>query len=115
MRDDTIEPKITCTPSGKWILIGTQIDKDKFVQQALGKCRTLSEKVYLLRGVVDLDNEGASKFLGVSPHTVENVVWRLRKKGLKIPDKRRGITADKLRERMREILGLVALERGDFV
>lgn len=80
------------------------LTKDKeFIKQALTKCRTLKEKIYLLKVTFDLDNSKISNILDISIHTVENILSRLRKKGLNIPDGR-SVDPLKLRERVTEIL-----------
>lgn len=75
-----------------------QIEKDKsfMIKDMLSKCRSLSEKVLVLRYHLELRNTEIAKTLNVDLHTVENLVWRLRKRGIPIPDMRKSFRLENL-------------------
>lgn len=75
-----------------------QIEKDKsfMIKDVLRKCRSLAEKVLVLRFHLDLKNTQIAETLKIDIHTVENLVWRLRKRGIPIPDARRNFRLENL-------------------
>lgn len=75
-----------------------QIEKDKsfMIKDVLRKCRSLAEKVLVLRFHLELKNSEISETLNIDIHTVENLVWRLRKRNIPIPDARRSFRLENL-------------------
>ena len=76
----------------------TEIERDKsfMIKDMLRKCRSLPEKVLLLRYHLELKNYEIAKMLNVEINTVEVVVSRLRKRGIPIPDARRSFRLENL-------------------
>lgn len=75
-----------------------QIEKDKsfMIRDVLRKCRSLAEKVLVLRFHLEMRNNEIADTLKVDLHTVENLVWRLRRRGIPIPDARRNFRLENL-------------------
>lgn len=75
-----------------------QIEKDKsfMVNEILAKCRSLAEKVLVLRYHLELKNTEISEMLNVSIGTVEVMVSRLRRRGIPIPDARKSFRLENL-------------------
>ncbi len=75
-----------------------QIEKDKsfMIKDILRKCRSLAEKVLVLRFHLELKNGEIAETLNIDVHTVENLVWRLRKRGIPIPDARKSFRLENL-------------------
>ncbi len=75
-----------------------QIEKDKgfMVKEMLSKCRSLAEKVLVLRYHLQLKNPEISEMLNIQTETVEVVVSRLRKRGIPIPDARKSFRLENL-------------------
>lgn len=74
------------------------IEKDKsfMVKELLAQCHSLAEKVLILRLHVELKNSEIAKTLNVDLHTVENLIWRLRKRNIPIPDARHSFRLETL-------------------
>jgi len=75
-----------------------QIERDKsfMIKDLLEKCNSLAEKVLVLRFHLDFGNMKVAEILNIDRHTVENLVWRLRKRGIPIPDARRNLNLQNL-------------------
>lgn len=75
-----------------------QIESDKsfMIKDVLRKCRSLVEKVLVLRFHLELKNMEIAETLNIDIHTVENLVWRLRKRGIPIPDARKSFRLENL-------------------
>ena len=75
-----------------------QIEKDKsfMIKDILRKCRSLAEKVLVLRFHLEMKNSDIAAMLNIDIHTVENLVWRLRKRGIPIPDARKSFRLENL-------------------
>ena len=74
------------------------IEKDKgfMVKEILAKCRSLNEKVLVLRLHVGLSNPEIAEKLNVQVNTVEVIISRLRKRGVAIPDARKSFRLENL-------------------
>lgn len=74
------------------------IEKDKsfMVKEMLGKCRSLVEKVLVLRLHLEMANSEIAKTLNLELHTVENLVYKIRKRGIAISDARRNFRLENL-------------------
>ena len=75
-----------------------QIEHDKsfMVKEILAKCQSLPQKVLVLRLHLELKNSEIACMLGLDLHTVENLVWRLRRRGVIIADGRKSFALEKL-------------------
>jgi ABC-type dipeptide/oligopeptide/nickel transport system ATPase component len=71
-------------------------DKSFMVREILAKCRSLPEKVLVLRLHVGLANPEIARNLNVETQTVEVIISRLRKRGIPIPDARRSFRLENL-------------------
>lgn len=74
------------------------IEKDKgfMVKEILAKCRSLPEKVLVLRLHLGLSNPEIAEKLSIQTDTVKEIVSRLRKRGLPIPDARKTFRLENL-------------------
>jgi len=75
-----------------------EIERDKsfMIRDVLRQCRSLAEKVLVLRFHLQLRNTEIAQNLSIDLHTVENLVWRLRKRGIPIPDMRKSFRLENL-------------------
>ena len=75
-----------------------EIERDKsfMIRDVLRQCRSLAEKVLVLRFHLQLRNMEIAQNLRIDLHTVENLVWRLRKRGIPIPDMRKSFRLENL-------------------
>jgi len=65
-------------------------------REILAKCRSLAEKVLVLRLHVGLTNPQIARELNVETHTVETEIYRLRKRGIPIQDARKSARLENL-------------------
>lgn len=75
-----------------------QIEKDKsfMIRDILSKCRSLSEKVLVLRYHLEMKNTEIASRLNINTNTVEVIVSRMRKRGIPIPDARKSFRLESI-------------------
>lgn len=64
-------------------------DKQGLVNERLKECGSLRAKILVLRNQGQQRNYDIAKTLNIERHTVETEIWKIRKRGIAIPDGRR--------------------------